>query len=162
MLDLDETVIARHCGSRLTEEGRRLHLQARVGQFSRDVNTIRSTVRVSAMQRHRQVITLSECRDGIEITDSCTCTMRSGCKHIAAVLLHAIQLVVVADSAKARDPSPENESRSTSRSKLVAPDLAADLVGWVDDLARAAGTSGESGRSHVSQRVIYILMPMRD
>lgn len=45
MLDLDETDLVRRCGRSATDAGRRYHRQARVVEFARDGDAIRSAVK---------------------------------------------------------------------------------------------------------------------
>lgn len=133
MLDADETDVTRHCGSGASEAGRRYHRQARVVEFSRDGDTIRSAVKGSMKALCRQTIALTERRDGVGIAGRCTCPMQANCNHVVAALYDAMAL---ASAARAVAAHPRAE-----------PEFPIGLQAWLDDLARAAGSSGATGSS---------------
>ena len=152
MLDVTEYDIARRCGHGPTEAGRRYHRQARVVEFSREGDTVRSAVKGSERVPYRQTITLSERRGGVEIAGRCNCPMRNNCKHVAAALFHAMTVSSggqgrggKGSGTAARSPARHRRSPSpdASPARLLIPIFPSGVLAWLEDLARASEASGE-------------------
>ena len=169
MLDLEEKDIHRRCGHGPTEAGRRYHKEARVVEFSREGDAIRSAVKGSERVPYRQTIALTERRGGVDIAGRCSCPMKSNCKHVAAALFHAMTILSGAKAARLWNPEPRlttPHSPAGTRSGEVVPvpgpDLPPDVLAWLEDLARASVSASESYPSDVTQRMMYVLVPIRD
>ncbi len=168
MLDVNENDIDRRCGYGPTEAGRRYYRQARVVEFSREGDTIRSSVKGSERIPYRQTITLTERRDGVEISARCSCPMRTNCKHVAAALFHAMTLASAAEAEAARNPELRparllgTSGTPTKAPAAASPGLPAGVLAWLDDLTRASEAAGEDYPPNITRRLIYLLMPIRD
>ena len=166
-------ISAAGAGSAATEAGRRYHRQARVVEFARNDDVIRSAVKGTATLPYRQTITLKERRGGTEIVSACTCPMALNCKHVAAALFHASTVASAAKAEAARNPETQlarllGTARPPAASPRGAtpapadPDLSSGLLAWLDDLDQAAGSSGEDYPPDIAQRIAYLLVPIRD
>ena len=168
MLELDEKDITRRCGHGPADAGRRYYRQARVVEFARDGDTIRSAVKGSERVPYRQTIGLSERRDGTEIAGRCSCPVGSNCKHVAAALFHALTVASAARAEAAKSPEMRlARLLGTGGARPAAapagdPALSPSLLSWLDDLDRAAGSAGEDYPADITQRIVYALMPIRD
>ncbi len=116
MLDIEEHDIDRRCGHGATEAGRRYHRQARVVEFSREGDTIRSAVKGSERAPYRQTIALTEGRrGGVDIAGRCTCPVATNCKHVAAALFHAMTVASGARAAAIVGPGTPAHARPQAR-----------------------------------------------
>ena len=171
MVDLNEADIARYCGDAMMEAGRRCHHEARIVAFLRDQNTIRSAVKGRPAELYRQVIMLSDGDGDIEIRGRCTCQTQAVCEHVAAALVHAVALGSSAKVGKVEIPEPHVAKRppgaiekrsSSAMAGSTASDLPTDLKAWIEDIACVAGEWSEADAAGVDQRLVYLLMPIRD
>ncbi len=169
MLNVDENDIDRRCGHGATEAGRRYHRQARVVEFSREGDTIRSAVKGSERSPYRQTIALSERRGGVDIAGRCSCPVKTNCKHVAAALFHAMTVAQAAKAEAARNPELRVTrllgmavTRPEATPHAADADLPSGVLAWLEDLARASEASGEDYPADVAQRLIYVLVPIRD
>ena len=81
-----------------------------------------------APKPYRQVITLKAGARGTAIHGVCSCPMTINCKHVAAVLIEALQGARVGENtSKCNAPEQDDKRRS-----LLSP----GLMGWLDDLER--------------------------
>ena len=172
MLLFVEQDIRRRCGSGVTEAGRRYYRQARVLEFVRDGDAIRSAVKGSATRPYRQSITLSERRGGTEVGGTCTCPVARDCKHVAAALFHALTVASAAKAEATRTPEAQltrllGLAQPTAAPPRGAPPVAAppglpsSLLAWLDDVDQAC-SAGEDYPSDLSQCIVYLLVPIRD
>ena len=169
MLNVDEDDIDRRCGHGPTEAGRRYLRQARVVEFSREGDTIRSAVKGSERIPYRQTIALTERRGGVEIAGRCSCPMKTNCKHVAAALFHAMTLAQAAKAEAARNPELRITrllgtavTRPDATPRVADPDLPSGVLAWLEDLARASEASGEDYPADINQRLVYLLLPVSD
>ena len=150
MLVPDENDIDRRCGYGATEAGRRYHRQARVVEFSREGDAIRSAVKGSERAPYRQTIALTERRGGVEIAGRCSCPVKTNCKHVAAALFHAMTVARVAKAEAARNPELRVTrllgaavTRPDATPRAADPDLPPGVLAWLEDFAQASESSGE-------------------
>ena len=168
MIVVDERDIDRCCGHAATEAGRRYHRQARVVQHARDGETIRSAVKGSEKIPYRQTIALTAGSGGVRVAGRCTCPVGANCKHVAAALFHARTLALSAGTQEAQgfDATPARPTGSGARPSparpVAEPDLPVGVQAWLDDLARAAASATEDYPPDIAQRLIYVLLPIRD
>ena len=169
MLDLQENDITRCCGSAAAEAGRRYHRQARVVGFSREGDTVRSAVKGSQPAPYRQVIRLTQRRAGVDVAGTCNCPVGLNCKHVAAALFHALTVAAADKARAARNPEPWSvriagpaATRPGAVQPPAEPDLPHGLLAWLDDLDRALQSAGEDYPPEIAQRLIYVLVAVRD
>ena len=100
---------------------------------------------------YRQTIRLKPGRRGIELRSECSCPMRSGCKHVVAVLLTSAQ-----------------QPGQTAALSRTGPALSGDVQHWLRQLAlaqqqavQAAVRANKVNKVSASHQLAYVLMPAR-
>jgi len=152
MVALNEADIRRSIEAGSLARGRQVHARGLV--IDVDVNSgetvITGRVRGSEPKPYRQVITLRAEARGTAIHGVCSCPMTINCKHVAAVLIEALQSARVGENAsKCNAPEQDDKRRS-----LLSP----GLMGWLDDLeAAATGEGKDEYPADVKHRLIYML-----
>ena len=145
MVAFNEADITRSIEAGSLARGRQAHAKGLV--IDVDVNSgktvITGRVRGSEPKPYRQVITLKAGTRGTAIHGVCSCPMTINCKHVAAVLIEALQSV--------RAGAPEQEDK---RRPLLSP----RLLGWLADLeSAAAGEEEDDYPADIKNRLIYVL-----
>ncbi len=157
------------CGYAAAEAGRRYHAKGQVVSFAWDEDTILSAVEGTEPKPYRQAITVRETRGRLAIAGSCSCPVENNCKHVAAALFQG--LAVLAEARAAAERTPERRlARLTgpaARPGWAPPEpapgeLPGALADWLTELDRAAKTADEDYPPGVTQRVVYLLLPLRD
>ncbi len=113
---------------------------------------------------YEQSIELDRTAQGTRIVGSCTCPVGGNCKHVVAALLDALA------NRKSQPPTPEARlgerierlmaSSTTSGPAPRADGLRHDLAAWLDDLDRARATADDSYPDGITQRLVYVLLPV--
>ena len=152
MVAFNEADIRRSIEAGSLARGRQVHARGLV--IDVDVNSgetvITGRVRGSEPKPYRQVITLKAGARGTAIHGVCSCPMTINCKHVAAVLIEALQSARVGENTSKSD-APEQDDK---RRSLLSP----GLMGWLDDLESAAAGEGEDDYpADVKHRLIYVL-----
>ena len=165
--------IRRECGSSAFEAGRSYHRQARVIAYAREDDRIHSSVIGSQGKPYRQTIKLSAKGSGIDVAGHCTCPVGHNCKHIAAALLHG-EMVASASRPDGQSEAARQLARLVGVSlapagaaaerepKLAEPELPANVLRWLDDLASASVSAGEDYPPDVPQRIVFVVRPVAD
>src|SRR5208337_1953820 len=115
MVALNEADIRRSIEAGSLARGRQVHARGLV--IDVDVNSgetvITGRVRGSEPKPYRQVITLRAEARGTAIHGVCSCPMTINCKHVAAVLIEALQSARVGENAsKCNAPEQDDKRRS--------------------------------------------------
>jgi superfamily II DNA or RNA helicase len=151
------TDTAFHRGKSYQRQGRVRNLE-----ISDDLRTITAKVRGSAPEPYQQVIILTpNPGQRTRISGTCTCPLGYNCKHVAAVLIEALER----EPRKPGSP-PATQSASLPAARSVtpappsvlsplAPPLPYDLAAWLDQLTQTA--TGESYPPDIPQRLIYVI-----
>jgi len=177
MVRFTEQDVRRDCGPGAFEAGRRYYSQARVVSFARSDDMIRSSVKGSEKQPYKQTIVLSQDGAMTDIFGSCSCPVGQNCKHVVASLLHGLMVASAGGPAAVLDaeaqlarlmgaslaPPVRHQPQSPQRSMPPRPaesELPAGILAWLDDLGRAATSSGEDYPEGIQQRLIYVVRPI--
>ncbi len=152
MVAFNEADIRRSIEAGSLARGRQVHARGLV--IDVDVNSgetvITGRVRGSEPKPYRQVITLRAGARGTAIHGVCSCPMTINCKHVAAVLIEALQSARVGENASKGNAAEQDEMRRS----LLPP----GLMRWLDDLEAAATGEGEDDYpADVKHRLIYVL-----
>ena len=152
MVAFNEADITRSIEAGSLARGRQVHAKGLV--IDVDVNSgktvITGRVRGSDRKPYRQVITLKAGTRGTAIHGVCSCPMTINCKHVAAVLIEALQSVRAGEDTSESD-APEQEDK---RRPLLSP----RLLGWLADLeSAAAGEEEDDYPADIKNRLIYVL-----
>ncbi len=169
MIAFDSGDIHRRCGYAAAEAGRRYHAKRQVVAFDWAGDTIRSAVQGTDARPYRQTITVKERKGRLSLVGTCSCPVETNCKHVAAALFEG--LVALAEARAAAERTPERRlARLTGAVPQPAwrppePDPAAlsgALADWLVELDRAVKTVDEDYPPGINQRIVYLLMPLRD
>ena len=168
MMEFDLDEIHRRCGHAAAENGRRYQARGLVVAFDWDGDTILSAVKGTEARPYRQAVTIKERKGRLSIVGTCSCPVETNCKHVAAALFEAHGRVADARAAAARTPE-RRLARLTAapqqgtRTPAADPDaLPASLADWLADLDRAVKTVDEDYPPGITQRIVYLLVPLRD
>ena len=169
MIAFREDDVHRRCGYAAAEAGRRYHAKGRVVAFDWTGDTILSAVKGTETQPYRQTITVKERKGRLSIVGTCSCPVEINCKHVAAALFEGLDALAEARAAAERTP----ERRLARLTGAVAqpgwrppePDpaeLPGALADWLVELDRAVKTVDEDYPPGITQRIVYLLVPLRD
>ncbi len=169
MIEFDSGSIYTRCGYAAAENGRRYHAKGQVVAFDRHGDTIQSAVKGTEARPYRQTITVQERRGRVSIAGTCTCPVETNCKHVAAALFKALDRVAEARAAAERTPERRlaRLTGAAGRPAWMPPEpdpaeLPRALSNWLVDLDRAVKTVDEDYPPGITQRIVYLLVPLRD
>jgi superfamily II DNA or RNA helicase len=144
-LDLTEQDLKRSFSRHALDAGRDYLARGRVRgvAVTPDGSRIEAEVQGTAPTPYQQSILLRQLPDGsVAVHGRCTCPLREGCKHIAAVLL----------AARARRMRPATPQTSPAEAPLPA-----DVAHWLHDLETAEKHDSEEFPPELLNRVISVL-----
>ena len=161
-LHLKPEDLARSIPGLYLERGEEYVEQGRVQEFrSSESNRLQANVRGSRPQPYVVDVRLVPGNVGTQVYGLCSCPMRVNCKHVAAVLLHALRNGSAAPLAPQMSAPPAlAREPSTSRISVAAEkQLPFELELWLGRAQRASNAQPE--REHyapnVAQRLLYTL-----
>ncbi|HEU0060057.1 MAG TPA: DEAD/DEAH box helicase [Hyphomicrobiaceae bacterium] len=157
MLAFGPVDIARSIEPATLTRGRIVHARGRVidVDVSDGGTVIVGRVRGSEPRPYQLMISLRPSNNGVIIQGTCSCFMRSNCKHVAAVLIEAERRApppLVATAVPSR-PSAGRPSASLGRS------LSPQLQLWLGELDEACAASPAPNQypPEIKQRLLYVL-----
>ena len=120
---------------------------------------LQSKVLGSSQKPYEQSIRITCRPDGklASISSTCTCPLRTNCKHVVAAILRASEQGLVIAGGP---PTPPPKAAPIVKKKAPAPALSGDVAFWFKtlELAAEAGQSvRESYPADVSERLLYVL-----
>jgi len=162
---IDHATIRRSVLPQALEAGRRLASEARVRQIalSADSHTITAHVMAAGSQPyHQRLETRADGQGEAIVAGSCTCSQRSRCEHIAAVLtVLADAGVPVAMASAARSPAvarvPALPVVRPIASPPPEPPLPHEVVAWLQALGDCEEPASEAYPDKMRQRLFYVL-----
>ena len=120
---------------------------------------LQSQVLGSSQTPYEQSIRITRRPDGklASVSSTCTCPLRTNCKHVVAAILRAAEQGLVIAGGP---PSPPPKAQPIVKKKPPAPALTGDVAFWFKtlELAAEAGQSvRESYPADVRERLLYVL-----
>jgi hypothetical protein len=153
--------VQRSLPSAYVERGQEYLEQGRVSGFHHaEQNHYQASVQGSGSQPYRVDVRLVHGKTGKQIYGLCTCPMRVNCKHVAAVLLRALQGPPPEERRTALETT--QAERSAPRTLPAEPPSAEppfELRLWLDRASRALSPAAERNdyAPNVLHRLLYLL-----
>jgi len=157
-LNLEE--LARSIPARYLERGESYVEQGRVRDFRRsESNRLQAHVQGSRPHPYVVDVRLVPGKAGTQVYGLCSCPMHLNCKHVAAVLLHALRNGSVTEFARAVPPRHAGPAGASRAAVGAEQRLPFELKLWLDRTQRAtdADLKREQYAPDVAQRLLYTL-----
>ncbi len=154
MLKFGKTDIAQNFEAATLKRGQDVHQQGLVleAELNTSGSVIVGRVRGTAKAPYQQLITLRPRNDGVSIQGTCSCKVRTNCKHVAAVVLEVAQQMSTQSSRGGREDGDMDTTATVST-------LSSNLKSWLEDLDKAADHE-ETGNDYppsIQHRLVYVI-----
>ncbi len=157
MLSFTDQDIARTIDTGAWQRGQIIHANSAV--IDVEINTtgtvISGRVRGTRPRPYQQMISLRPGNHGVIIHGTCSCPVRTNCKHVAAVLIEAEQRTT---ANRWEHGLAQGHIGVSAHNEL--PNLSPQLRHWLDNVEAAGKTSSRNEGAYppeVKQRLIYVL-----
>lgn len=158
-----ERDILRNCGHASFHDGARDLVHGQVVDVEADGDDyIEGDVESSTGRTvYSTSIVLSRDSDGVSISGHCNCRERYNCRHVAAVLLAALN-GTASRPPQPLPPTPEERAARLLRlqDSAASDTLPVELSNWVARLDHARKTGGEEFPPEIDRRLIYVLLAL--
>jgi len=156
MPEFNEKDIVKNFDAQTLRRGRYAHAKGLVLEADLNSNgsVVVGRVRGSAPAPYKQMIAIRSGRSGVLFHGTCSCKVRTNCKHVAAVLLQVAQQTAQQSAVDGQTDAADDPNAATS-----ADGLSHTLKFWLDDLNQAIA-SPETGNDYppeTKHRLIYVL-----